>query len=208
MKVLVINGSPHKDNTTMAALNEVINVLNNEGIETEVYHVLSNIEGCRGCGVCHKTGKCVIDDDVNRLLETMEECDGLLVGSPVYYAGVSGQLINFLDRFFYISSKKVFAHKAAAAISVARRAGNETAFDAINKFFLISNMVVIGSSYWNDAYGFTKEDASKDLEGMQTMRNLGRNMAYYLKLRQLGKQNGLEEPEIESGARTHFMDGK
>ena len=159
------------------------------------------------CNYCHRNKDgCIKKDIVNKAQEIFADCDGLLVGSPVYYAGASGSLMSFLDRFFYsYPGKNSLNMKAAAAISSSRRAGNLTSNDMITKFFSISGMPVITSTYWNDPHGFSGEDALKDEEAMQTLRNLGRNMAYYLKMRELAKENGLSEPEIEKKYSTHFI---
>lgn len=204
MKVLMINGSPRKSGCTYTALKEIETVLNNQGIDTEIINVPSNTESCMACGSCHKTNRCVKNDLVNDTHALLDECDGLIVGTPVYYAGPSGSVLSFLDRLFY-SYPNSLNLKAAASISSSRRAGNITTNDVINKFFSINGMSIITSTYWNDVHGFTPEDVLKDEEGLQTMRNLGRNMAYYIKMRKLADENGLEKPEIEKGKRTHFI---
>ena len=207
MKVLFINGSPHPKGTTNRALSEVENILNKEGIETIWVNVPHDCASCMACGYCHRMKEgCIKKDVVNQTYELLDEADGLIVGSPVYYAGPSGSLLSFLDRLFYsYPHKSSLNMKAAACISNSRRAGNITTNDVIEKFFSISGMAIITSTYWNDSHGFTPEDAEKDEEAMQTMRNLGRNMAYYLKMREMAKEKGLEEPEIEKGNSTHFI---
>ena len=206
MKVLLINGSPHVAGCTYRALKEVGDVLNNEGIETVFLHVKNDTRSCIDCETCHKTGKpCVMNDDVSQLSEHLDEYDGFVVGSPVYYAGVNGALMSFLDRLYYSNNTAKFAYKAAAAVTSSRRAGNSTTFDAINKFFLITSMTVIGSDYWNEVHGKSPQEVEQDLEGLRTMRVLGRNMAYYLKMRELAKQNGLSEPESEKRIYTNFI---
>ena len=207
MKVMIINGSPHRKGTTYRGLLEVETILKNEGIETVWVNVPADCPSCMACGYCDRSDDgCIRKDIVNETQKVFEDCDGLLVGSPVYYAGASGSLMSFLDRFFYsYQGKKRFHLKVAASIAASRRAGNITTNDMIQKFFSISGMTIITSTYWNDPHGFSAEDAEKDKEAMQTMRNLGRNMAYYLKIRELAKENGLSEPEVERGNATHFI---
>ncbi|MBR6323225.1 MAG: flavodoxin family protein [Lachnospiraceae bacterium] len=207
MKVLVINGSPHVHGCTAAALDEVIAVLNAEGIETEILQVGNkDVRGCIACGTCGKKGSCVFDDIVNEAAAKFEEADGLLVGSPVYYASPNGTVLSFLDRLFY-STRFSKQMKVGAAVVSCRRGGNTAAFDALNKYFSISGMAIAAGTYWNMVHGFTAEDVKKDLEGLQTMRNLGRNMAFLIKAIAAAKEkDGL--PEMEWGAFTSFPDGK
>ncbi len=205
MKVLVINGSPNADGCTKRGLDEVIKVLNDEGIETEYMHIGNkNIRGCTSCNYCAEHHKCVFDDEVNEAAKKFEECDGLLVGTPVYYSGSNGTLISFLDRLFHSSYVKK-SMKIGAAIISSRRAGSTSALDEIYKYYGIANMPIVTSSYWNEIHGFTKEDVEKDFEGLQTMRNLGRNMAFMIKSISLGKDKyGL--PKNEKGKFTNFID--
>ncbi|MBR5341157.1 MAG: flavodoxin family protein [Erysipelotrichaceae bacterium] len=207
MKVLIINGSPHPKGTTDRALKEIENILHEEGIDTERVDVPSNTPSCAACGYCHQTHEgCIKKDIVNDTYEKLRESDGMIVGSPVYYAGASGSLISFLDRLFYSFPDKKDLHlKAAASIAASRRAGNLAANDAIQKFFSISGMTIITSTYWNDPHGLVALDAEKDEEGLRTMRNLARNMAYYLKIRKLAEENGIKEPEVEKGDPTNFI---
>lgn len=205
MKVLLINGSPHKDGTTNASLAEAARTLEAEGIETETVQVGQlTIRGCTACLGCRKLGRCVINDGVNEVAEKFAEADGIIVGSPVYYASPNGNLISFLDRLFYSSpfDKRM---KVGAAVVCARRGGCTASFDVINKYFTISGMPVASSSYWNQVHGASSpEDARADEEGMQTMRNLARNMAFLIKSIGLGKEKyGL--PEKESASRTNFI---
>ena len=203
MKVLLINGSPNSDGCTARALKEIEVTLNNEGIETEAIHVGNkDIRGCIACGKCHSSGKCVFDDAVNEVAKKFEEANGLVVGSPVYYASANGTLVSFLDRLFYSSSfdKRM---KVGAAVVSARRGGNTATFDQLNKYFTISSMPIASSQYWNQVHGFTKEDVEKDLEGLQIMRTLGKNMAFLIKSIELGKEKyGL--PEKEKRVSTSF----
>lgn len=205
MKVLLINGSPKPQGCTYTALCEVAKELEKENIETEIFHVGNKpIRGCMGCGGCKTSGKCVFNDDtVNIALEKAKEADGFIFGSPVHYAGASGQITSFLDRFFYAGN--VFAYKPGAAIVSCRRGGSTAAFDQLNKYFTISNMPVVSSQYWNMVHGNTPDEVRQDLEGMQTMRTLGRNMAWLLKCLKVGKEAGVSLPETEVRARTNFI---
>ncbi len=204
MKVLLINGSPHKDGTTFAALSEIQKTLEGEGVESEIIHVghLAT-HGCLGCYSCFKTGQCIIDDEVNVVAKKLEKADGIIVGSPVHYAAPSGGIICFLDRLFY-SARFDKRDKVGAAVVCARRGGCTAAFDVLNKYFTISGMPVVSSTYWNQVHGANGSDALLDEEGMQCMRNLGRNAAFLIKSIRLGKEAyGL--PEVEKGKRTNFI---
>ena len=205
--VLLLNGSPHPKGCTAAALQEMIAVFEAEGIETELIHVGNkSIRGCVACGSCGKTGKCVFDDLVNEVAPKLEAADGLVVGSPVYYASPNGTILSFMDRLFYSThfSKHM---KVGAAVVSARRGGNTASFDALNKYFTISGMPVASANYWNQVHGFTAEDVRKDLEGLQTMRNLARNMSFMIRAIADAKEKyGL--PMVERGAFTSFPDGK
>ena len=206
MKVIILNGSPHTGGTTARALLEAERELNNCGIETETVSVGgAPVRGCIACGYCNKNGRCAFNDDiVNGLADKIKSADGLIIGTPVYYASVSGPLKCVLDRLFY-SSRGGFAFKPAAAVAVARRAGTLTAFDEINKYFSISNMPIVTSSYWNNVHGVNSVDAEKDLEGLQTMRNLAKNMAWLIKCIKAGKESGIFLPDTEKGERTNFI---
>ena len=206
MKVLLLNGSPKVDGCTKRALKEVADILEKQKIEAEIVDVGSkDIRGCIACGSCVKNGKCVFNDIVNEIAEKFEHADGIIVGSPVYYAGSNGSIITLLDRLFYSSSFDK-TMKVGAAVLSSRRAGSTSALDEIYKYYGISNMPVVTSSYWNEVHGFTKEDVEKDKEGLQTMRNLGRNMAFMIKSINLGKEKfGL--PENEHDYHTNFSDG-
>ncbi|MDE6023066.1 MAG: flavodoxin family protein [Muribaculaceae bacterium] len=203
MKVLVINGSPHSKGCTDRGLQEVEDTLHICGIETERVNVgTKDIRGCIGCNFCREYGRCVFNDLVNETAPKFAEADGLLVGSPVYYAGANGQLLAFMDRLFY-STSGVFSKtmKVGAAVVSSRRAGSTSAFDEINKYFTICSMPVVSSTYWNEVHGFTAEDVEADLEGLQTMRNLGRNMAFMIKAINMAKD---EIPAQEYGKFTNF----
>jgi len=206
-KVLLLNGSPHPRGCTATALQEMISVFETEGIETELIQVGNkSIRGCIACGSCAKTGKCVFDDLVNEVAPKFEAADGLVIGSPVYYASPNGTILSFMDRLFYSThySKHM---KVGAAVVSARRGGNTASFDVLNKYFSISGMPIASSTYWNQVHGFTAEDVRKDLEGLQTMRNLARNMSFIIRAFADAKDKyGL--PEAEHGFFTSFPDGK
>jgi len=206
-KVLLLNGSPKADGCTAAALHEMMEVFAKEGIGTELVHVgKAAIRGCVACGSCMKTGKCVFDDLVNATAPKFEAADGLVVGSPVYYASPNGTILSFLDRLFYSThfSKHM---KVGAAVVSARRGGNTASFDVLNKYFTISGMPIASSTYWNQVHGFTADDVRKDLEGLQTMRNLARNMTFLIRaIADADDRYGI--PEMEHGSFTSFPDGK
>ena len=205
MKVLVINGSPHLNGCTDRALREVEAALTAQGVAVERVNVgHQNVRGCIGCNTCGERGRCVFDDLVNETAPKFAEADGIVIGSPVYYAGANGQLLEFLDRLFYSTSGAFDkAMKVGAAVVSSRRAGSTSAFDDINKYFTISAMPIVSSTYWNEVHGFTAADVEADLEGLQTMRNLGKNMAFMIKAIALARQaSGL--PAQERGAFTHF----
>ena len=204
MKVLLINGSPHSHGCTATALNEVAKTLNENGVETELIQVGHlDVRGCIACGQCRKLGHCVFNDIVCEVGEKFKEADGIVVGSPVYYASANGTLTSFLDRLFY-SSNYDKCLKVGAAVVSARRGGNTATFDQLNKYFTISSMPVVSSQYWNQVHGNTAEEVVQDLEGMQIMRTLGRNMAFLIKSIQLGKEQfGLPEKAPRVG--TNFI---
>lgn len=205
MKVLMINGSPHKNGCTARALAEVAGSLKEENIETELVQVgTEERKGCIGCWSCKKTGRCFMGDLVNELADKMKECDGLIVGSPVYYAGMSGQLKPVLDRLF-MSADTELQYKPAAAVISSRRAGSTSAFDDVNRFFTMTSMPIVSSNYWNEVHGRKAADVEQDLEGLQTLRLLGKNMAWMLKSIEAGKKAGIEKPEYEAKVSTHFI---
>ena len=210
MKVLLINGSPKEKGCTYRGLVEVAGVLEKEGIETEIFHIGAKpIQGCIGCGGCARAGegKCIFEEDsVNIGIEKAKTADGFVFGSPVHYAAASGAITSFLDRAFY-AGKKNFVYKPGAVIVSCRRGGASAAFDQLNKYFTISNMPVVAASYWNMIHGNTPEEVEKDLEGLQTMRVLGRNMAWLLKSIEAGKQAGVVIPEAEEIVKTNFIRG-
>lgn len=196
MKVLLINGSPHAKGNTYVALHEMEKVFSQEGVETELLHVGGkSIRGCIACRACAKTGKCVFDDAVNELAPKFEACDGMVVGSPVYYASANATLIAFLTRLFF-STHFDTTMKVGAAVAAARRGGLSSTFDELNKFFTISGMPVASGQYWNSIHGREPGEAEQDTEGLQGMRTLARNMTFLMKSIALGKEAyGLPEKE-------------
>ena len=205
MKVILVNGSPKEKGCTYTALKEVEKQLNKNDIETEIFWIGNKpVSGCLGCGGCLKTGKCVIDDKVNEFLGKAKEADGFIFGSPVHFAASSGMLSSFMDRVFY-GRGKLFANKVASAVVSCRRGGATAAVDEINKYFLMTNMPIVSSQYWNMVHGNTPEEVLKDEEGMQTMRTLGNNMAWLLKCIKEGEKAGISLPENEDVIRTNFI---
>ena len=204
MKVLLINGSPHAEGNTAAALGEMRRIFEEEGVETELVHIGNKaIRGCVACGGCAGTGKCVFDDIVNETALKFEACDGLVIGSPVYYASANATLVAFLTRLFY-STHFDKTMKVGASVVAARRGGLSSTFDELNKFFTICGMPVASSQYWNSVHGRTPGQASQDEEGMQTMRTLARNMTFLMKSIALGREAyGL--PKKEAAMRTNFI---
>lgn len=204
MGVLLINGSPNGKGCTYTALTEVEKTLNEAGVSTEIIHVGNkDIRGCTGCRQCKKNGICVFNDMVNEVAPKFEACEGIVIGTPVYYASANGTLISFLDRLFYsVPFDKTM--KVGAAVVSARRGGCSATFDEINKYFAISSMPIASSQYWNSVHGYTPDDVYADEEGCQTMRTLGRNMAFLIKSIQLGKEKfGLPDKEERIG--TNFI---
>lgn len=204
MKVLLINGSPRKEGNTFIALNEMKHVFEQEGIEAEIVQVGNQaIRGCAACGGCSKLGKCVFDDCVDEIPPKFAECDGLVIGSPVYYASANGTLISFLDRLFY-STPFDKTMKVGASVVAARRGGLSSTFDELNKYFTISGMPVASGQYWNSIHGRLPGEAAGDAEGLQSMRTLARNMSFLMKSITLGKEKyGL--PEKEAKQATNFI---
>ncbi len=212
MKVLLFNGSPHKNGCTYTALEEISKTLKEEGIDSEIYQIgIKSITPCRGCGACSKIGKCVInDDDVNNFVEKAKDFDGFIFGSPVHYGSACGGITAFLDRAFFVNftgGKKVFEHKPGAAIASARRAGTTATLDQLNKYFAITEMPMISGRYWNMIHGHTPDDVKQDLEGMQNMRILARNMAWHLKCKEAGEKAGVPMPKQEEIVFTNFIRG-
>ena len=210
MKVLLFNGSPHKNGCTYTALEEIAQTLKEENIESEIYQIgIKSLTPCRGCYACSKLGRCVInDDDVNNFVEYARNFDGFVFGSPVHYGSADGGITAFLDRAFFVNftgGKKVFEHKPGAAIVSARRAGTTAALDQLNKYFAITQMPMITGRYWNMVHGASPDEVKQDLEGMQNMRILARNMAWFLKLKEAGEKAGIPMPKQEEIVYTNFI---
>lgn len=210
MKVLLVNGSPHKEGCTYTALTEVGKTLNKEGIETEIFWIGNKpLSGCIACKKCVELGKCVFNDSVNEFRELAENADGFIFGTPVHYAAASGAMTSFMDRLFYSefcgNDNKAFYMKPAACVISARRAGTTAAFDQMNKYFTIQEMPIVSSRYWNMVHGTKPEEVLQDEEGLYTMRVLGRNMAFLLKCKEAGLKAGVELPEKEPRIATNFI---
>lgn len=205
MKVTLVNGSPHKHGCTYTALEEIANILQQEGLETEIFWLGNKpLSGCLGCQKCMSTGKCFMDDAVNVFLEKAKESDAFVFGSPVHFASASGAITSFMDRVFY-GRGALFANKPAASIVSCRRGGATATVDQLNKYFGISNMPIVSSQYWNMVHGNTPEEVRQDAEGMQTMRTLARNMAWLLKCIHVGKEAGIPLPQNEKKVATNFI---
>lgn len=206
MKVILVNGSPNAKGCTFTALQEVATTLAKEGVETELFQVGKKpVSGCIACFKCQEIGRCAIQDKVNEFLDTAKEADGFIFGSPVHFAGASGALTSFMDRAFFAPNRSIYSLKPAAAVVSARRGGNSATFDQINKYFTICQMPVISSTYWNMVHGWTPADVQQDLEGLQTMRVLARNMAWFLKCKEAGEKAGISLPEQEDFVATNFI---
>lgn len=205
MKALLLNGSPHEHGCTYTALSEIEKTLHAHQIETELLWLdKCPAQDCMGCGGCRNTGHCVFDDGVNRLIDRLEEFDAIVIGTPVYYSAPTGQLSAFLNRLFYAGGNKM-QHKIAAAVVSCRRGGATAAFEQLNQYFGISNMIVATSQYWNQVHGAKPEDVLRDEEGMQTMRTLGENVAWLCRLLEAGKNAGIEPPAYAPKLRTNFI---
>lgn len=211
MKVLLLNGSPHKNGCTYTALTEVEKTLNENGIETEIFWISTKpLMSCIACFKCAELGHCTFDKDrVNEFVEKANEADGFIFGTPVHYAAATGAITAFLGRAFYSNAQstggEAFRFKPAAMVSSARRAGTSATFDQLNKFMGISQMPIITSQYWNEVHGNTPEEVLQDKEGLCTMRQLGRNMAYFLKCIEIGRENGIEPDMSEQKEFTNFI---
>lgn len=205
MKVLLINGSPNEHGCTFTALNEVSEAMKRRGIETEIFWIGKKaVQGCIGCYKCFELGHCVFNDGVNEVASKLDSIDGLIVGSPVYYAGPAGSLCAFMDRLFFSAGDKLEGKPGACVVSC-RRGGATAAFDRLNKYFTIKNMPIVSSQYWNQVHGNTPDEVKQDLEGMQTMRTLGENFAWLLKCIEAGRKAGIPEPEREEWVATNFI---
>lgn len=205
MKAILVNGSPKKEGCTFTALSEVAGALEKQGIETEIFHIGKDpVRGCVDCKACKKMGRCAFDDMANELADKIAAADGVIIGSPVYFAGPNGSLCALLDRVFASGSHR-FGYTPAAAVVSCRRGGASSTFDRLNKYFTISRMPVVSSQYWNSVHGFTPDDVRRDLEGLQIMRTLGTNMAWMIKsIKAGGALPEQEQPRIT----TCFHDGK
>lgn len=210
MKVLLINGSPNEKGCTYTALNEIAETLNKEEIDTDIYYIGTEpIAPCRDCRACTKLQKCIINDKVNELLAKIHEYDGFVIGSPVHYASASGSICPFLDRLFFAGSripgKNPFRLKPATAVVSCRRAGSTVTLDQLNKYFLINQMPIISGRYWNMVHGSNPEQVKQDLEGMQNMRIVAKNLAWHLKCKEISERAGLAQPEAEETIYTNFI---
>ena len=205
MKVLLINGSPNKNGCTFTALNEVAQTLQQHGIETELLYLGNQpVAGCIACMKCFETGRCFRDDAVREIQSRLAEFDAIVLGSPVYYSQPTGQITSFCQRLFFCKEGEM-AGKLGASVVSCRRGGASATFEQLNQYFTICNMPVVSSQYWNSVHGFTPEDVRKDKEGLQTMRTLGRNMAWLLKCIEAGKKEGIVFPEKEPAKKTNFI---
>ncbi len=206
MKVLLVNGSPHKDGSTAAALALAAQTLEKCGIGAEIFWIGADpIGGCRGCGACKKLGRCIMQDSVNAFAEKAEEADGFIFGSSVHYAAMTGNMTAFMDRLFYSAPKALFAFKPAGSVLIARRAGTVTAYDQMNKYLGITEMPIISSVYWNSVFGANARDVEQDEEGLYTAEVLAENMAYYLKCIEAGREKGLTPPVHRERVYTNFI---
>ena len=205
MKVLLVNGSPHEHGSTDRALQEVSKTLTEAGVETEIFWIGNQpVGGCIGCGGCGKKGECVFGGVVAEFGRKAKDADGFVFGSPVHYAAASGNMTSFLDRLFYSAGENL-RFKPAAVVTAARRGGNTATYEQLLKYPGISNMPIVSSQYWNMVHGANAQDVEQDLEGLQTMRTLGRNMAWMLRCIEAGKKAGIEYPELEPFQRTNFI---
>ena len=210
MKVMLVNGSPHKEGCTNRALEEVARTLEGEGITAEIFWIGPKpVGGCVSCGACKMLGRCAFDDVVNEFRAKAAEADGFIFGAPVHYAHAAGSLLGFMDRLFYANGRagapNVFRNKPAAAVTSARRAGTTAALDDIQKFFTLAQMPIVSSRYWNNVHGNTASEVEQDEEGLWTMRQLGRNMAWLLRCIEAGRAAGVDFPEQENGVQTNFI---
>ena len=206
MKVLLVNGSPHKNGCTDTALREVAGALQAEGIDAEIFWIGNEpVGGCIACGGCAKAGKCVFGGTVNEFAEKAKEADGFVFGTPVHYAAASGNMTAFLDRLFYSAPKETFCRKPAAVVTSARRAGTTATLDVLNKYFIIRGMPIVPSQYWCMVHGNSPEEVAQDKEGLQIMRTLGRNMAWLLRCIEAGKAAGIDHPQNPPRPMTSFI---
>lgn len=206
MKILLINGSPNKEGCVNRALEEIVDTLKKNDVEAEILWLGKKaMQDCIACMKCVENGKCIYDDRVNQTADRMDEFDGMIIGSPVYYGGPNGRLTSFLDRLMFSIDGSKIEGKLAASVVSCRRGGASGAFERLNQYFLMTNMHIVSSQYWNQIHGFTPEDVEKDIEGLQTMRTLGENFAYLLKAQKAASELGIEKPEHEEIMLTHFI---
>ena len=206
MKILLINGSPNKEGCVNRALEEIVDTLKKNDVEAEILWLGKKaMQDCIACMKCAENGKCIYDDLVNQTADRMAEFDGMIVGSPVYYGGANGRLTSFLDRLMFSIDGSKIEGKLAASVVSCRRGGASGAFERLNQYFLMTNMHIVSSQYWNQVHGFTPEEVEKDIEGLQTMRTLGENFAYLLKAQKAASESGIEKPEHEEIVLTHFI---
>ena len=206
MKVLLINGSPNEHGCTFTALSEIASTLSKNGVDSEIYHIgKKSMQGCISCFKCSELGRCVFNDKVNELASRLDEFSGIIIGSPVYFAGPAGSLCAFLDRLFMSSDDSKLAGKPAACVVSCRRGGATAAFDRLNKYFTIRSMPVVSSQYWNQVHGNTPDEVRQDIEGLQTMRTLAENFAWLLKCIEAGKNAGINYPVHEDIQYTNFI---
>ncbi len=204
MKVILFNGSPKKNGCTYTALCEIEKVLNEKGIETEIFHAGAATKGCLGCGYCSRNGKCVTDDCVNEAIELLHDADGFVFGSPVHYAAMSGAMTSFLDRLFYTSSQ-LLKHKPCAVVASCRRGGSTATLDQLLKYPEFNEMPIVNGPYWSMVHGNTPEETLQDLEGIQVMHRIGENMAWLLTCIQKAIEAGIKRPEPQEKIRTNFI---
>ncbi len=204
MKVVLFNGSPKKEGCTYTALKEIANELNKEGIETEIFHAGNTTKGCLGCGYCAKNGKCITQDCVNEAAKLLQNADGVVFGSPVHYASASGMMTSFMDRLFY-SSGALLTHKPCSVVASCRRGGSTATIDQLLKHPEFMQMLIVNGQYWPMVHGTTPDEVKKDLEGMQTMRTIGKNMAWILKCIDAGSKSGIKAPVTEEKIKTNFI---
>lgn len=205
-KILLVNGSPNQNGCTATALGEIADTLQKNEVEAEILWLGKKpMTDCIACFQCQTNGKCVFNDQVNEIGSRIDEYDGFVFGSPVYYGGPTGRLTSFMDRLFFSVPDEKFAGKLAASVVSCRRGGATSAFERLNQYYLMENMIVVGSQYWNQVHGFTPDDVRKDEEGLQTMRTLGQNIAYLLKAQKAAANSGIEKPEYEETIYTNFV---
>lgn len=199
MSVLLVNGSPNKNGCTYTVLKQMQDTFEKENIKADIYQISNDIKGCIDCRKCTTLGRCIFDDEVNSFVQKAEKYDGYIFGGPVYYGTMNPTLVNFMTRVFFSSffgGKKIFRLKLAAAVASARRAGTMTALDTVNRFFNWAEMPIISSTYWNVVYGTNSDEVMEDTEGLRTVTTLAKNMAWFLKIKQLSIEEGIPLPEI------------